>query len=200
MIKRSIFAIGLLASSAAFAAENNLFYVGGGIGQARTTFDANPALVGGLPTTYDSSVSTWSAFGGYQINQYLALEGRYIRFGDTTVQVQTAGGGLFTSIQVYGWGASLVGKKPLGKDFSLLGRVGGTYFRETRGNCNVCAGPVSTSSDNVWTPSLGIGLQYDINASFIARGEVERFTKLGNSDNTFGGRATLWTLGLGYRF
>jgi OOP family OmpA-OmpF porin len=201
MIKRSVFAIGLLASSAAIAADNNFFYLGGSLGQARTSFDGNPAVAGGLATTYDNSVSAWSAFGGYQINKYFGAELRYIKFGDTNVQVNVPGvGSLFTNIQINGWGASLVGTQPLGKDFSLLGRIGATYTRETRGNCNICAGPVSSSSDNVWSPSFGIGLQYDFNASLIARGEVERFTKIGDSDNTFGGRATLWTAAMAYKF
>ena len=200
MITKSIVAVGLLAISAGVAADNNFFYLGASTGQARTDFDANPAIAGGFPTTYDNSVSTWSAFAGYQISPIVGAELRYIHFGDANVRVQFPGGPLFTNIQIQGWGASLVGTKPVGKNFSALGRIGATYFRETRGNCNICAAPVTTSSDNVWSPSFGIGLQYDFNASLIARGEVERFTRIGDSDNTFGGKATLWTVGLAYKF
>src|SRR5450432_254221 len=105
MIKRSIFTIGLLASSAAIAAESNYFYVGGNLGQARTTYDSNPAIVGGASATYDSSVSVWGAFGGYQINKYVGVEARYITFGDTNLVVnRPAGATIFSTIQVQGWG------------------------------------------------------------------------------------------------
>ncbi len=197
---RIVFAIWLATSGIAFAADTG-FYIGGSFGQARPNFNSRPAIVGGLPTTYDSSDSVWGAFGGYQINKYFSAELRYVRLGEYNAAVSVPGAGpLFTNIQVTGWGAALVGALPLGKDFSLLGRIGETRLRETRGNCNICTGQTLNSSDNIWSPSFGIGLKYDFNPNLSARGEVERFTKIGSTDNTFGGAAYLYSVGLAYKF
>ena len=193
-------AIGLWASGPALAADTG-FYIGGSFGQARPSFDRTPAIVGGLPTTYDSSSAVWGAFGGYQINKYFSAEVRYVRLGEYNAAISVPGAGpLFTNIQITGWGAALVGALPLGKDFSLLGRIGETRLRETRGNCTICAAQTLNSSDNIWSPSFGIGLKYDFNPNLSARGEVERFTKIGSTDNTFGGAANLYSVGLAYKF
>jgi predicted porin len=195
-----LFAIGLLASNSAIAADNG-FYVGFSAGQARPSFDTMPAIAGGFPVTYDSSSGAWDATVGYQINKYFSAEVRYIRFGDYNAGIVVPGvGQLFTNIQINAWSGSLVGALPLGKSFSLLGRVGENYMRETRGNCNICAIPVTSSSDNTWSPSFGVGLKYDFNANFSARGEVEHFTKIGNNNNTFDGKANLYTVGVTYKF
>ena len=197
---RIVFAIWLATSGTAFAADNG-FYVGASAGQARPSFDANPAIAFGFPVTYDSSSAVWGAFGGYQINRYFSAEVRYVRLGEYNAQLSVPGiGALFTNIQISGWGAALVGALPLGKDFSLLGRIGETRLRETRGNCNICTGQTLNSSDNIWSPSFGIGLKYDFNPNLSARGEVERFTKIGSTDNTFGGAAYLYSVGLAYKF
>jgi len=95
----------------------------------------------------------------------------------------------------------MVGTLPLGRDFSLLGRLGETRVRESRGNCSVCAAPVSAASDNTWSPTFGAGLKYDFNANLSARVEAERYTKVGDSNqNTFGAKVNLYTAGLAYKF
>jgi predicted porin len=195
-----LLAAGLLAGNAAIAADNGL-YVGFSAGQSRPSFDSNPAVAAGFPVIYDSSSSAWDAAVGYQINKYFGVEVRYIKFGDFNAHIVVPGvGPLYTNIQINAWGGSLVGTAPLGRGFSLLGRVGENYTRETRGNCNICATQPASSSDNIWSPSFGVGVKYDFNANFSARGEVERFTKIGSNDNTFGGKVNLYTVGVTYKF
>lgn len=193
---------GLLASGAALAQDTNKgAYVGFSAGQTRVNFDTAPLILGGLPVTYDNSSGAWKAFGGYQFNKYFAAELHYVRFGDYNVFVTTAIGPQFTNIQITGWGAALVGTLPLGKDFSLLGRLGETRVRESRGNCNICQAPVSAASDNTWSPTVGIGIKYDFNPNWSARVEAERYTKIGSSsNNTFGASINLYTAGMAYKF
>jgi len=199
-LARVLFALGLLAANAAIAADNGA-YIGFSAGQARPSFDSNPAVAAGFPVQYDSSSGAWDAAVGYQINRYFGIELRYIKFGDYNAHIFVPGvGNLFTNIQINAWGGSLVGTAPLGRGFSLLGRVGENYTRETRGNCNICVTQPTSSSDNVWSPSFGVGVKYDFNANWAVRGEAERYTKIGSNDNTFGGKVNLYTVGVTYKF
>ncbi len=192
--------ISLLASGAALA-EDNRFYVGFSAGQARPSFDSTPAIAAGFPVTFDSSDSAWKAFGGYQFNQHFSAEANYVKLGTYAANVNVLGTPLFTDVNINGWGAALVGTLPLGKDFSLLGRLGETYVRESRGTCStLCQANTTFGATNTWSPTFGIGLKYDFNPNWSARAEVERFTKVGSSDNTFGASINLYTIGVAYKF
>ena len=192
--------VGLLASGAALAQETRVYF-GFNTAQARPSFDRSPAVAGGFPVTFDSSKGVWNAYGGFQFHPTFSAELTYYKLGDYTANLTTPTGSLYTNIQISGWGGALVGTLPLSKGFSLLGRVGTTYVRETRGNCTVCAGTVSESSSNIWSPTLGVGLKYDITPNWGARAEYTHFTKIGsNNDSTFGGTLNLWSAGVSYRF
>ena len=194
--------VGLMASGTALAQDNKDkgVYVGGSAGQSRAFFDASPPILRGLPATFDNSYGVWKAFGGYQFSPSLSAEVTYVRLGDYTINVATPTGPQFTQARITGWGGALVGTMPLGKNFSLLGRIGETYTRQTRGSCNICAGPVTESSSNVFSLTFGAGIKYDFNPNLSARAEVERFQKVGSDGNTFNGHINLYTAGLAYKF
>ena len=192
---------GLVGSSAAMAADNG-FYLGGSVGQARPSFDSSPGFAPGIPITHDASSYAWKATGGYQINKNIGVELVYLSLGTYNVAGQvTPTTTLFTDVKITGWGAALVGAIPLNNQVSVLGRIGENRIRESRGPCSaVCGGLVTTSADNSWSTSFGLGLKYDFNENVSARGEVERFTKIGSNGNTLSGHANLFTVGLGYKF
>ena len=182
----TLLVIGLLLSAASQAADTG-FYIGGSLGQARASFDQPvAAFLAGVPVTADNSSYAYKVYGGYQLNQYFGVELIYHYLGEYNIVMGTA----LNKADITGWGGALVGTAPLGKDFSLLGRVGITHTRET----------FIGSSDNIWSPSFGIGLKYDFNPNLSARGEFEHFTKIGSNDNTIGAHINVWTLGLGYKF
>jgi OOP family OmpA-OmpF porin len=191
----------LISSGTLLAAENGVFYIGGNLGQARVHFDGTPVVAAGFPITYDNSDTAWNVFGGYQFNQYFSAELSYVKLGNYHANLATPGGNLFTNIQITGWGGSLVGTLPLGKDFSLLGRIGATWMRQSRGSCDVCIDIVSTASDNTWSPTFGIGLKYDFKSNLSARAELTHYTNVGDSNaNTFGATINVYTIGLAYKF
>jgi OOP family OmpA-OmpF porin len=200
-ITDALFFAVFLMSGALLAADNGV-YIGGSIGQTRVHFDGTPAIASGLPVTYDNSDSAWTAFGGYQFNKYFSAELTYVKLGNYHANLAVPGvGNLFTNIQITGWGPSIVGTLPLRNDLAILGRIGETYMRETRGNCDICIGTVSTASDNTWSPTVGIGLKYDFNSSLSARGELTHYTNIGKSTaNTFGANMNLYTVGFAYKF
>jgi predicted porin len=201
MLPRIITVLAVIGVCGRALAADSGFYVGASAGQARPSFDSTPAVAAGFPVTFDSSSSAWKAFVAYEFNRYFAVEANYVNLGTYNVNVNVLGTPLFTDINITGWGAALVGTLPLRNDFSLLGRVGETRVRESRGTCsNICAINTAFSADNTWSPSFGIGIKYDFNPNFSARAEAERYTKIGSNDNTFSAHANLYTVGLTYKF
>ena len=196
----------VLVASAGAAAQVNPqddkgFYFGLSTAQARSSFDRFPALTGGLPTDYSNSSGTWKAFGGYQLSRYFGVELTYAQLGEFNAHVNVGGTDLYTQIRTTAWTGSLVGTLPLGKGFALLGKVGESYTRESRGDCNICQAPVTGSSSNTWSPTVGVGVKYSITPNWSARVEVDRYTKVGDSSaSTFGGRIDLWSAGIAYKF
>jgi OmpA-OmpF porin, OOP family len=186
MFTKILLVAGILVSGATFAADNGI-YIGASLGQARPSFDSpNSAIAAGAAVTFDNSAYAYKVYGGYQLNQYFGVELIYHNLGEYNILI----GGKLNKADITGWGGALVGAAPIGKDVSLLGRIGMTHTRET----------FAGSSDNIWSPSFGVGLKYDFNPNLSARGEFERFTKIGSNDNTIGAHANVWTLGLGYKF
>jgi OOP family OmpA-OmpF porin len=197
LIAGILFATAATASGVACAADTN-FYLGFSAGQARTNFDPAPAFSAGIPVTYDNSDSAWKVFAGYQFNQNFAIEGNYAKLG---TYIANAGAPGITDVNVNAWGASLVGTLPLGKDVGLFAKGGMAYTRESRGTCSgICQTNTLFSANNVWSPTVGVGLKYDFHPNWNVRGEVERYTKIGSSDNTFGGTLNLYSVGLAYKF
>jgi OOP family OmpA-OmpF porin len=183
-------AISAASCGMAFAADNT-FYIGGSTGQSRPNFDrSNSVIVGG---SYDSSDTAWKAYGGYQFHKDFSLEGTYINLGSYSVS-QILGGVPFASsvVEMAGWGVALVGKAPLGKDFSLLGRVGVYYMRLQIKDTGF--------TDNTWSPAFGVGLQYDFNSKFSGRLEYERITNMGTASHSVSTEANIYTLGVAYNF
>ena len=172
-----LFVTGLMASDALIAADTS-FYVGVGLGQARPTFDT-----AGTTRTNDNSSYAYKVFGGYQLNQYFGAELVYANLGEYNF---STGG----TVDIHGWGLALVGALPLGKDFSLLGRLGEYRMRESGFG----------TAENSWSPNFGIGLKYDFNPNLSGRAEVERFTNMGSNTNTISTKANLYTVGLVYKF
>jgi OmpA-OmpF porin, OOP family len=108
-----VFAIGVLAASAADAADDSGFYVGAGVGRASNEV--------GRFRLEDSVVK---AFVGFKFNDYFATELAYLDpqeaeegFSDGSV-----------AIDVEGAIVSAIASLPLHERWSLFGKVGWTYY------------------------------------------------------------------------
>ena len=96
-----------VTSSAVFAADEG-FYLGGGLGQSRTTNST---------TNVSTTGTSFKLIGGYAFNQNFAVEAEYVDLG-------TFAGVTGADIKGTAVGASAVGTIPLGEVFSLYGKVG----------------------------------------------------------------------------
>lgn len=189
-------------------AGDNGWYVGGNVGQSRSTID-NDGIKGGLQSGGFTTTSLandnrdigFKVFGGYQFIRYFAVEGGYFNLGKFgfTADTQPAGA-LDGNIRLMGLNLDAVGILPIAAGFSALGRVGVDYTqaRDTfagAGSVNVLEPSRSKRAANY---KFGLGLQYDITHSIGLRAEAERYRVNDAVGNR--GDIDLFSAGLLYRF
>lgn len=185
LILHSVACLGALGAGASFAQEGGYAYGGLSVGQSQSRVDnerITGALLGaGFATTTmsrDQKDTAFKLFGGYQFNRYFALEGGYFNLGkfgytSTTIPAGTLSG----QIKLQGFNLDVVGTLPISERFSALGRVGVQVARARdtfsgTGAIRVLSPNPSKTEANY---KIGAGLQYEVNPSFLVRGEVERY-------------------------
>ncbi len=174
-----------LVTLPSYAQDRGYYYGGLSLGQSRATIDEDRItanlLARGLTTRamdFDERSIAYKAFGGYQFNQYFAVEGGYFNLGkfgftSTTVPAGTLDG----RMKVQGLNLDVVGTLPLTERLSAIGRVGAQYAstRDTfRGSGAVGVSDPSPSK-RAANYKVGLGLQYAFSPSFLVRGEGERY-------------------------
>ncbi|MGX5915190.1 OmpA family protein [Aliidiomarina sp. Khilg15.8] len=169
----------------AVAADNNGWYIGGGLGGAFSSIaereiTADLAASGFETTGFSDNDRDfgYKLFAGYQLNQNFAIEGGYFDLGDFDYTATTSpDGSLRGALSFSGWNLDLVGMLPLTERSSLLARIG-----VHRGESN--ASFSGTGAVNVLTPDysnkgtdykIGVGYQYQVNDAVSFRVEAERY-------------------------
>src|SRR5690349_6680248 len=127
--------LGLLASTSVLAEIQPGFYVGAGVGTATMELDTDEDLHG---FKFDADDTAFKVFGGYNFNQYFALEASYFDGGDQEETVVAIPGFTGTvEVGTTGLIASVIGRVPLGELFSLYGKLGfASYDVEIKGRVN----------------------------------------------------------------
>jgi OOP family OmpA-OmpF porin len=200
-------ALALLATPLAIAAESG-WYIGGNGGRSETDVDedriAADLLQQGFATTFmdDNERDTgFKAFGGYQFNKYLAMEGGYYDLGDFGFTSSTVPPGtLHGVLGVRGLNLDGVLSLPFTEKFSAFGRVGVAYSEaegafESTGLVTVLE---PNSEKRAADLKFGVGLQYDFTPRFGMRLEAERY----RVDDSVGikGDIDLLSAGILFRF
>ena len=213
-MKKTVIVLTLaLAASAANAADffgkNKGFYLGASVGKSfydpkDSDIDIPPL---GSYTTNDKGVS-YSAYAGYQFNDYFALEGGYVDLGEV---VSKFGNGRTNNMSLKGWELSAVGSYPIVKGFSALGKLGVTrlstrnYETGTNLPCSTCVGyhgdPDASydNKDDSTHMTYGAGFKYDFNNNLSTRAMIQ-FYRGTPGENTVELRANTVSLGLQYKF
>jgi OOP family OmpA-OmpF porin len=123
-----------IASPGALAGDNG-WYIGGNVGQSRSTID-DDRIKGGLQSGGFTTTSLgddnrdigFKVFGGYQFIPYFALEGGYFNLGKFGFNAATQPAGtLDGKIRLMGLNLDAVGILPIAYGFSALGRIGVAY-------------------------------------------------------------------------
>ena len=191
---RQRLAVALLVAlcSGAACAQDKRFYAGAGVGAAGVKDPGNcaDAFDTNFPyscTSKDSDVG-WKIFGGYRVDELLALEAAYVDLG----KFKTSGTGVFSGIagttinatfQPTGLSFDVVGTLPVGNGFGLLGRIG--VFRWTLYAPFTASGGFGASSRAKPTGinvDFGVGGKFDFTGNMGARIEFQRFRRIGDND------------------
>lgn len=151
-----LFAASLGFTSIATAASAGDIYAGGSLG------NASPDSSG-----FDSAVG-WKIFGGYALNEMLAVEGGYTSFGEMDGPTVL---GFPTSVEPTGFEVAAVGNFPINSQLSVFAKAGLLAWDF---QFNVSGlGSTSTTGTDVF---FGIGGQYEISGSLAVRAGWERYT------------------------
>lgn len=206
-ISAALTGLAIMASPAALADDAG-WYVGVNAGAARAKID-DPRIINDLLTSGFSVTSFrndehhfgFKAFGGYEFNRYISLEGGYFdlgRFGFTTVTAPP--GTLRGDIRIRGANLDLVGSLPLGERLSVFVRGGLNYAQSKDSFAGTGAVIVANPSPHRWASNykFGFGGQFNFSSAVGMRLEAERY----RVDDAVGnkGDVDLYSAGLVFRF
>lgn len=202
LIAATALALGGLVAASQASAQG--FYIGGSVGKSNIDDDiAGPGLI--TSGTVDGKDTGFKLYGGYQFNQYFAMEGGYVDLGTATYS-GTFGGSPVTGgkIDIWGLGFFAVGIWPVSSDFSLFGKLG--FLSWEAKWSDVTGGTSFSSTDSGSDLAGGIGLTYHFTKNLGARVEWERFKAGGGEDflgfpnATGSAKIDLLSVGLVYKF
>ncbi|GJL84181.1 MAG: hypothetical protein DHS20C01_38150 [marine bacterium B5-7] len=132
---KALLFVGLCTTPVISQAQN--YYIGVGVGQSRLSgvdsacdTIARAASRDGLRSHCDTddTATSLSLFGGYEVNEYFAVEGGYTDYGDTAINSRLTGvsgnGSLTGDYSVKGIYLAGVGKYPIGDRFAFFIKAG----------------------------------------------------------------------------
>jgi len=198
-----------LINSSLAMAEDSGFYLGGNAGPTISHLDesgmTNRVAGPGLnitSITRDNNSIGYKLFGGYQFNNYLALEGGWFDLGRFNFRsTSTPAGTLNGDMKFRGVNMDALLRFPISDQFSLFGRGGVTYAqtRDSFTSTGAIVLPANPTPNKwAWNPKYGVGLEYDVTPSFGIRAEAERYRV--NDAVGGNGNVDLFSLGIIYRF
>lgn len=204
--------LGLMAfislASPLVQADKTGWYIGANIGQSRADIDdqriKNDLQRQGFTTTSITENEQdfgYKLFGGYQFNQYFALEGGYFDLGEFDFTANTLPTGtLKGDIKLRGLNVDAIGFIPFTARLSGFGRIGLNYAeaRDTFRGSGLVVVTHPHPSEEAFNYKFGLGLQYELTPSLAGRLEAERY----RIDDAVGneGDIDLISVGLLYRF
>jgi len=127
-------------------------------------------------SSFDNAIG-WKVFGGYQLNEILAVEGGYISFGEMDGPTES---GATTVFEATGLEVAAVGNYPINSQFSIFGKVGLLAWDGETSNPN----PVFSFTDTGTDVFFGLGGQYEISGNLAMRASWESYT-MDNFDINF---------------
>ncbi len=118
----------------------------------------------------DDSSAAFSLFGGYNLNEVIAIDAAYTNFGEA----EKAG----TKLEATAISLGILGKVPVKTDLTLFGKVGLAAWDVD------ASSPFGSSSDSGTDVYFGIGADYDISGTSAIRFGLDLYTLDGDEDIT----------------
>ncbi|HWK52238.1 MAG TPA: porin family protein, partial [Steroidobacter sp.] len=159
---------GLLSSTTVLAEIQPGFYVGAGVGSATIELDEDFD-----DFKFDASDTAFKVFGGYNFNQYFAIEAAYFDGGkpeETVISVPGFRGTVEAGTT--GLIASVIGRLPIGDYVSVYGKLGFASY-EAEINARVNGDVIDSVTGDDEDFAYGVGIAFNVGPSFELRGEYE---------------------------
>jgi len=145
-----------LVSMPALAAEDQGFYAGAGAGQFSIDFSGDLL---GTSISFDDSDTAFRVFGGWQFNEFFAVEGGYVDGGTASETLNVGGTDVDFDIDMTGFDLMLRGTLPMGESFYGFAEAGMVFwdadFSATSG------GSTASDSDSGDDFAYGAGFGFD---------------------------------------
>ena len=192
-MKKSLITVALAASAIgmaltatsvqaqARAQESSGFYVGTGIGYSVNQLENdNVYSKNGTEKRTDTG---FKLYGGYQFNNYWAIEAQYVKIGTYAADTKKLVNNDHATVKVSGVSVAAVGILPLGESFSLFGKAG--VIAKTLDT--VAYDDRRTYRSNGKTTEtgllLGVGSEFKLTPNLALRAEYEYFGKTNIADS-----------------
>ena len=149
-----------------------------------------------MPVASDDESLGFKLFGGYQVNKYLGVEGGFVDFNDVRASSTVPGGSVYTTAENDAWTLAAVGTLPVGKGFSVFGKLGLNSWSSNLKTVSTdeFGDTVSaTEGSNDFDFFYGLGASYALLDNIELRAEIERY-KFGDRVNV-----DLLTAGVAFR-
>ncbi len=163
--------LALTATTRISASEG--FYAGAAIGTASLNEDFDGLNV-------DDDTTAFRIVGGWQINEYFALEAGYQNFGDFEETFAINGVSSDARLSADGFVFGVQGQFPISPKVATTGRLG-AFFWDGEAQIN----DVSQADPGDTNPYFGVGLSYHVNDAFSITGDWTRYELEDTSSNVF---------------
>jgi len=126
---------------------------------------------------FDADSTTYRLYGGYQFNEYFALEAGYLDLGSFDEQIQLGGNVVPISADADGFTFAARASIPIGEKFAVHGTVGSFFWDG--------ANQIAGINDNVSDANIffGAGVSYSLTTNVSLRGDAARY-ELDNANST----------------
>ncbi|MDK2124103.1 outer membrane beta-barrel protein [Parachitinimonas caeni] len=168
MKKQSIL-FALLATIAAPVFADG-FYAGADLGRSKLEADIDDHY------SLSATDTTWSVFGGYDFNQYLAAEVGYRGLGSSSETDTISGVKYDATLKARALQFSVLGKLPVNDRFDVFARLG---LASIRAELDAKVGNRTVTHHETETkPLIGLGARFAVTKNVGLRAEWTRFAKL----------------------
>jgi len=187
MVKNILALLAAFAISApAFAADTGGYLVGM-VGQTKVK-DIDTAGLANV--SVDDTDTGFKLGGGYAFHRNFGVEVAYVDLGKATASA----GGQTAEAKSSGLVVVAVGMLPLSNQFTLLGRLGLIDATVK------LSGPGGSDKSTDLKTTFGIGASYSFTPKFAGRVDIDRYSKLGDSNTTGESDVDMISIGVVYKF
>lgn len=157
-------ALGLIAMPA-LAADDQGFYAGAGAGEFSIDFSGDLL---GTPVSFSDSDTAFRVFGGWQFNEFVALEAGYVDGGTASETLSIGGSSVNVDIDMTGFDLMLRGTLPMGESFYGFAQAGMIFWDADLSATSGGSTARDSDSGDDFAYGAGFGFNFSDNAGVRA--------------------------------